>query len=315
MYTESNISIGVDLGGTNIKLGALKGKDLLAKKSIIAAAGDKMAERLPIIRDAINQLLREGAIRPADLAGIGIAFPSVVDGINKKILSRYVKFTDADEIDLEAWTRRHWNVPLALENDARAALVGEWQFGVGQDVDNIVMLTLGTGVGSGVLIDGKLIRGAHHLGGNLGGHTIINIHGGACNCGSFGCVETEASGWALHEKYRNHSLYEKSILSGATQISYQDVFSTDADMDPLAQEIRSHSLKTWAANALNFVHHFDPEILILGGGIMKSGHLIIPHVQAFIDQNAWLPSGSVKVVSAQQADFAGVLGMAFLAQN
>ena len=313
MDLPQKISIGVDLGGTHIKLGVLQGSTLLTYDRIDAEAHDRMADRLPILKQAIDRLLVEVRTDHLSLAGIGISFPSVVDHKNKKILSRYVKFTDADEIDLETWTQQNWGVPLALENDARAALVGEWQFGAGKGSSHIVMITLGTGVGSGVLLDGQLVRGAHHLGGNLGGHTIINLHGTNCNCGSSGCVETEASGWVLHDKYKDHPLYPASKLSAKQQINYHDVFECAAQDDPLAMEIKKHSLKTWAAHALNFVHHFDPELLLLGGGIMKSGNQILPYIQSFVDRYAWLPPGSVRIVPARYPDHAGVMGMAFLA--
>ncbi len=307
------LTIGVDLGGTTIKLGLVNGRDIVATKKILADADLNFASKLPAIRSAVDQLLADHRINPQQLEGIGLAFPSVVNSKRRKILSHYVKFSDADKVDLVQWAREHWSVPLALENDARAALVGEWQYGSGQGYSHVVMITLGTGVGSGVLLDGKLVRGAHHVGGNLGGHTIINLNGSTCNCGIRGCVESEASGWSVHEKFARDPLYPQSLLSQRGDINYQAVFQSAADGDAFATKIRDHSRHVWAVNALNFVHHFDPEVLILGGGIMKSADQIMPYVQDFIDENAWQPAGSIKVVAAKEHNYAGVLGMSYLA--
>src|SRR5699024_3396254 len=111
------------------------------------------------------------------LGGIGISFPGIVDHINKKIISRYVKYRDAHKVDLRRWLEKNdWNdVPLVLENDARSALIGEWQYGAGKGWNNTLMVTLGTGMGSAVLINGELFRGANFLGGSLGGHMTIDV--------------------------------------------------------------------------------------------------------------------------------------------
>ena len=309
------ISAGIDLGGTTIKIGVVQDGALLHSQTIQAASDQSMRKRLPIIESAINRAFTNLNLSLQALSAVGLAFPSIVDNKHKKILTRYVKFTDADEVDLNSWVTTCWGVPLALENDARAALVGEWQFGAGRGYQHIVMITLGTGVGSGVLLDGKLVRGAHHVGGNLGGHTIVNVGGSECNCGSLGCVETEASGWALHDNYKNDPKYRISKLSSQGKISYRKVFQYASQGDTFAKYIKDHSLKVWAANALNFVHNFDPEVLILGGGIMKSADQIIPFIQSFIDEYAWQPKGSIKVVAAEHENHAGILGMGYLAEQ
>ncbi|MCB0686635.1 MAG: ROK family protein [Saprospiraceae bacterium] len=305
--------VGIDLGGTNIKIGVVKDGAILISDSISAESDHSMRERLPVIRETIDRLLQKKQIDTDRLGGIGLSFPSVVDDKNRRILSRYVKFSDADEIDLNQWAIDIWGVPLALENDARAALVAEWQYGAGQGFDNIVQITLGTGFGSAVLLEGKLFRGAHHVGGNLGGHVMINFQGDPCNCGAYGCMETEASGWVLHNKWKQDPLYRDSLLAREDNITYRTVFQYQEDA--LSKKILAHSLQAWSANVYNLVHHFDPEVVIVGGGIMKSGDLIIHHLQDFVDQYCWQPRGSVKILAATHSEFAGMLGMAYLASR
>src|SRR5690606_25998850 len=106
---------------------------------------------------------------------------------------------DAPSLDLTGWCREAFGAPLVLENDANAAMIGEWRFGAGQDHDHAVMMIFGTGVGVSAITDGRLLRGAHGYGGVLGGHQTINLHGRLCPCGNMGCVETEASTWVLQE--------------------------------------------------------------------------------------------------------------------
>lgn len=307
------VYVGIDLGGTNIKIGLVGNGKILASESIFADAEHSMRDRLPVIRKTVDELLIKTGYTQNKIGGVGLSFPSIVDNKNRKILSRYVKFSDADEVDLNQWSLEHWKVPLALENDARAALVAEWQYGAGKGYQNIVQITLGTGFGSGVLLEGKLFRGAHHVGGNLGGHVMVNFQGDPCNCGAFGCMETEASGWVIHDKWKSDPLYPESKLSREEKITYKSVFHW-AQADALAAKTLKYSLQAWSANVYNLVHHFDPEVVIIGGGIMKSGDLIVRHLQEFIDRYCWQPPGSVKILPAQQSEYAGMLGMAYLAQ-
>jgi glucokinase len=307
--------IGIDLGGTNIKIGLVRDGTIFAQAALPAHSESPMEARLPEIEKAINELIVKTNDSPHQMAGVGISFPSVIDDRNRKILTKYVKFPGAEKIDFNRWSQECWGVPLALENDARAALIAEWQYGSGKGYQNIVLVTLGTGFGSAVLIEGRLFRGAHHAGGNLGGHTIINFLGAPCNCGGVGCMETEASGWVVHDKWVTDPDYAASALASEHEITYERVFKWAEKEDTLAKKILQHSLQAWSANIYNLVHHFDPEIVIIGGGIMKSGDLITNHVQNFLDEYIWQGPGQVKVAPAIHTEYAGMLGMAYLAQQ
>jgi len=309
------VNIGVDLGGTSIKIGLVKAGKVLIHTEIEAEADISFADKLPHIKQSIDQLLRDKKLFKSDLGGIGMAFPSIVDSKKMKILSKYVKYADADNIDLQKWARDAWGIPLLLENDARAALVGEWQMGAGRGARNLVFISLGTGVGSAVIIDGKLLKGAHFLAGNLGGHMIINFKGEPCNCGSFGCVETEASGWVLAQKFGDYPGLKQKEWAKDAPISFESIFTQAKKGDMLAKEIRDRCLKAWAAATINLVHAFDPEVIVMGGGIMKSKDQILPFIQEYVDTYTWLPPGTIKIVPAQQVKLAGIIGMAYLLEN
>ena len=200
-----------------------------------------------------------------------------------------------------------------MENDARAALVGEWQQGAGKGTDNLVMVTIGTGVGSAALINRRLLKGSHYLAGNLGGHQIIRFDGVRCNCGNVGCLESEASSWSLPGILKHDPRFEGSALS--SNPDFEAVFTQAETGDVFALEVRNRSLDVWAAGILNLVYAYDPERVVIGGGVMHSAGVILPYIQQKINQAAWLPPNAVEIVAAQHPDWAGVLGMGYLAEN
>src|SRR5262249_29473232 len=122
-----------------------------------------------------------------------MAFPSLIDSRTGRVLAAYGKYADAPQIDLPQWSRKTLRLPLIIENDARMALLGEWQAGAGRGCDDLVMVTLGTGIGTAALIEGIVVRGRHGQAGVLGGHLTVQQDGRQCTCGNRGCAEAEAS--------------------------------------------------------------------------------------------------------------------------
>ncbi|HNP22596.1 MAG TPA: ROK family protein [Panacibacter sp.] len=308
-------SIAIDLGGTKIKTGLVQNGEVLSSFSIDSNNEKGLRAKLPELEEGIKKLLQQHGLTTADVAGLGMATPGVVDCVEKRILSIDKKFGDAPGIDLVSWCNDALHLKLTLENDARSALVGEWQFGAAKGYDNVVLMTLGTGVGSSAVMEGKLLRGKHFLGGILGGHTVINYKGSLCNCGNIGCVETEASTWCIEKKVRAHADFAKSSLSKEAVIDYATIFRCATEADALALEMRNDSMDVWSAAAINLIHAYDPEILVLSGGIMASGGQIIPHLQNKINKHAWTPWGKVKIEAAAFINSAALLGVAHLVSN
>lgn len=303
--------IALDLGGTRIKFGLVDQGQLLASRTLELPSSDSLAAVLPVIERQIAQLLQETS--QTGLDAIGMAFPTIVDSDRMQLLYKYVKYNDANDLNLRAWAQEKWSAPLVLENDARAALLGEWQYGAGKGTDHLVMITIGTGVGSAALIQGRLIKGSHYLAGNLGGHQNIRFDGVRCNCGNIGCLESEASSWALPAIMRRYPGYAESAFTRGEKEDFAAVFRLAASNDPFALTVRDHCLEVWAAGILNLIFAYDPERVVIGGGVMHSAGVILPFLQHKIDQAAWLPENAVQLVAAQQPDWAGVLGMAYLA--
>jgi glucokinase len=303
------VGIGIDMGGTRIKIGLVKDGTLIAGIKIPASAHVTLEDRLAEIAEVVDKLLAEHKCTPS---GIGIAFPGIVDSDKSRILSKYVKYPDAKKVNLPEWAMKRWGIPLALENDARAALIGEWQYGAGRNCDNLVLVTLGTGVGSAALIEGKLLRGKHFLAGNLGGHISINLHGDECNCGSIGCVESEASTWALQKNIVKSPDFKTSALAHEAEVSFNTVFDCARKGDALAIRIQENCLKAWSLGILNLILSYDPERVVIGGGIMKSKDLVIPYVQRLIKNDSWINDNHIELVVAEQVEYAAILGMYYL---
>jgi glucokinase len=307
--------LAIDLGGTSIKLGLVRGGDLLLTDQLDAQSDRGLERRLPELVTRLNALLQQASLTLGDVVGIGMAMPGIVDSESRKVLVVNDKYNDAPEIDLITWTNENWGLPLWLENDTRAALLGEWHYGQGQGYDNLALMTLGTGIGTSAVIEGKLLRGKHFQAGILGGHFSINRAGIRCNCGNVGCGEAEASTWNLHNRVTAHSKYSQSVLSQQNQLDFKTIFQYADQGDQLAKAIRDECLDVWATCALNLVQAYDPEVLILGGGVMASGDFIIPPIQRKLDQNGWSAWGKVPVVAASLINSAALLGMGSLVYN
>lgn len=303
------VDIGIDMGGTRIKTGLVSDGNLIATSTVPASAHETLKGRLEALASEIDALLNANRAMPK---GVGIAFPGIVDPGRGKILSKYVKYPDAGKIDVDDWAMRNWGIPAALENDARAALLGEWQFGAGRGCEDLVLITLGTGVGSAVLLNGKMLRGRTFIAGNLGGHLSINLHGRECNCGNIGCLESEASTWALHSLLDKSPLFEASKLSKSEPVSFNTVFACAKDGDALAVEIKESCLKAWSLGILNLIRSYDPQRVIVGGGIMNSRDLVLPYVREMMKKDTWLRGNDVELVAAEQIEFAAIFGMHYM---
>ena len=303
---------GVDIGGTTIKVGISIDQELQEVVELPADSSGSLLDKLPEVASCVEQLCRQYSTGSAPDA-VGIAFPSIVDSDTLKITTRYVKFPDATHVDLAGWAEDTWGIPLALENDARAALVGEWQYGAGKGHDNIVMCTLGTGFGSAVVCNGMLLKGAHYVAGNLGGHMTIDYRGDICNCGGIGCVETRGSSWMLEKQYGNRPELATSALNDVSGLNFKDVFHYAELGDEFATEIRDDAIRAWSAAVSNLLHAFDPSILVIGGGIMKSRDIILPRIREYVDKYTWPDPGTYTIVPASHGHQAGVMGISYLA--
>lgn len=306
------VTLACDLGGTRMKIGVVRDGDVLAQTTIAANSKAGLVPGLPALKTVWLELLAQLKLKVSDCSGISVAFPSLVDAASGRVLAEYGKYADAPNLDLRAWAKQEFNLPLAIENDARMALIGEWKFGAGRGSDNVVMITLGTGLGTAAVIQGHVLRGQHGQAGVLGGHSTVRYGGRACTCGNLGCAEAEASTAFLGEIGGNMTGWLLSPLSHAKSVNYELVFNRAAEGDRCATQLRNHSLLVWATLAVNLIHFYDPEIVILGGGIMASRDVILPFIQTHVARHAHTPWGKVRVVASELEDRAALVAAEWL---
>ena len=303
-------SIGIDLGGTRIKAGLVENNILVEKKIIDAESNKGLQSNLHKLETAIEDLLKKREVRNGVLKGIGLAFPGIVNPISKKIISTNKKYDDGPQLNLVEWVSQKWNTAFYIENDARMAAVGEWIFGAGRGSNDIVAVTIGTGIGSSAIIEGRLLRGKHFQAGCLGGHFTVQYNGNECTCGNIGCVEAQASTWNINQMIKADPYFSKSSLANETDLDFQVVFQASRQKDAVATRIKYECLNIWSAGIINLIHAYDPEIVILGGGILNSKEEIIPYIQQRVDQYAWCPWGKVEIKASELMDDAAILGVA-----
>ena len=300
--------LAVDLGGSHAACALVSGTEILASETIPVTGTEIFEFVVSRLTSVIRQLLAGAPAKSEPCRGIGFSFCGLVDSTRGRILSTCGKHDGALGFDLVAWAQAEFNLPLRLENDARTALLGEWYAGAGRGSNDIVMMTLGTGVGGAAMIDGKLLRGKHFQAGCLGGHLGVNHKGRACSCGNVGCVEAEASSWSLPAICAAHPLFHKSPLAALPGISFEALFRIATNGDACAQEVRDACIEVWAAGAVSMIHAYDPEVLIVGGGIMNSGAEILPAMSEYIDCHAWTPWGKVMTRAATLKDRGALIG-------
>ncbi|WZL77401.1 ROK family protein [Eubacteriales bacterium mix99] len=296
-------SVSIDLGGTTIKLAVVKDGSVLTQSHIPALSGEGLKERLPDLEKRIREMVD---LRTID--GMGIAFPGIVDPTGKRILSVNGKYTDAMKMDLDAWCQKTFGLEMILENDANAALAGELSYGAGRGYGDAVIMILGTGVGTAAAMGGHLLRSKHHQAGCLGGHIAVEVDGRPCTCGSRGCLEANASTWALPLLAREDPGFAESGLSRESTIDYLALETWYKRGDPLAIRLFNHSVKCWSTGIINLIHAYDPELVILSGGVIKFKELYEPIVRR-VRKYAWTPWGEPEFRIAKDPEQSVVLGV------
>lgn len=298
-------ALAIDLGGSHVACAAVAGDHLLETLSIEADSKGRLASLLPKLTEALRALTeRHGN----NFVGIAFGFCGLVDGRTGRVVSTNLKYSDAIEIDLAAWARQEFGLPLILENDARLALLGERHSGAAQGSDDVVMMTLGTGIGTAVVIGGRLLRGKHFQAGCLGGHFTVVPRGRFCSCGARGCFEAEASTYALPNVCRTWPGFQNSDLAKESKLDFAAVFHCANEGDQVSREIRERSVDIWSACALSLVHAYDPELLVVGGGVMRSDYPILALIRKHVESSAWTPWGKVRVEAATLGSNAALMG-------
>ena len=303
--------ISIDLGGTVIKVGLVHEGRVLASSRIDAQSRDGLSSRLPLISDAIDSLILTSGLSKDGLGGIAVAFPGIVDIERKRAASTNAKYDDAPDLDLEKWVKDRYGVPFVMDNDARMAMVGEWKYGAGRDASDMVMMTIGTGIGTGVVVDSRPLYGRNWCAGSLGGHMIVDYKGRKCTCGNVGCVEAHASSFFLPYIISENKEISEAFRNDEKNRDFKTLFDKFRQGDHEAEVVLNECMDVWAAAIVNYIHAYDPQIVVIGGGIMKSADIILPYLREKVASLAWSPFGRVKIVASELGDDAALLASSY----
>ena len=306
--------VAIDLGGTFIKVGLIKNNELSDFRSI-PAHRERFVDNINSIEITINSLLYKWNVKMEDLYGIGLAFPGMVNPLEKKVVSTNSKYDDAVNVDFSSWVYDNWRTSFIIDNDARLAVVGEWKFGSGMKNRNMVMMTIGTGIGTGVVLDNRLINGSNYNAGSLGGHIIVDYRGRRCTCGNIGCVEAMASSFFLTDIIKCNLNLSNSFREKAIDYDFKKLFSLMQSGNRDAEIVCKECMDVWSAAIINYIYAYDPEVIVLGGGIMRSADIIIPYIEEKVHKLVWSSGDKVKIKPSLLGDNAALFGISYLLKN
>jgi glucokinase len=301
------VAIGVDLGATTIKA-ALVG----LRGDLLASFSEDSPRTISSLQDFVRSVRKQATV---PVLGIGIGCKGVIDAATTRVnrLPGDLNFLEGCMLrDLATVD----DLRVCADNDARAALVGEVLWGAARGRRNVVLLTLGTGVGAAALVDGVIVRGASGAACHLG-HVTFDIRGGLCICGNYGCLETCFSSRAIESAYFAHIHRASPTLLSVDEAgrvpSTEAIFQAAVDGDPSARRVLDLAIESLTAALVSFLHVFDPELLILGGNIAAAGpQLLAPLEEEVARRTRVLLGRKVPIVFQSTGGYGGVVGAAGL---
>lgn len=314
--------IGIDVGGTNVKIALVDNNGKIIYSNSVPTYA-KMGYEYTVnnIKQAIKDLMKETNTTPSDIEGIGFDFPGQVDcktGVVKLApnIPGWVNVPIAQMIEDE------FHIPTRIDNDVRCAALGELKFGAGRGCENFICITVGTGIGSGIVINGKVVRGATNAAGELG-HIKLQMNGGPiCGCGDTGCLEAFASGpaiVAMAQEYikggKSTKFREMAAVEGGEITPYM-VAKAAEEGDPVAKRIFEIVGEYIGIGLTSVINLLNPERVIIGGGVAESGELLLGPIRKTIKERAMVVAGNaVGIVPAQLGNSAGVIGASMLIEG
>src|SRR5687768_10805718 len=310
--------IGVDLGGTNIVAGAMPedGSREIAIRTEPTRAdqgAESVVDRIArMIDTVIAETIAETGAKRDDFAGVGIGSPGPLDRERGIVIVTpnlgWRNFPLRDEVSDRVGLR------ASLDNDANCATLGEWWCGAAKGARHVVGLTIGTGIGGGLILDGRLFHGASDVAGEIG-HTTIDSTGRRCKCGNYGCLEAYASGPAIAERAREaleggESSILLSLVDGdLSRITAQTVFEASKRGDAVALEVVRDTAALLGAGVANLINVFNPDIFVIAGGVTQAGDLLFDPLRAEVRRRAFKPAvDACRIVPGALPLSAGVVG-------
>ena len=305
---NKKLILACDLGGTNLRMAAVNAEgEILHFVKVATPKAKHPAEIVRLVVEAAEQCRAAVEHRGAVLA-LAAAVPATINAAEGIIL-KSPNIPALDEFGFSSVVSAALNLPVVLENDANAAATGEHAFGAAKGFLNAVTVTLGTGVGGGVIINGVLLRGVDGTAGEIG-HICVEPQGAPCGCGSVGCVEQYASATAIVRlTLESADQYPNSMLLSKTPLTSLDIYQAGIKGDALALETFRRMGFYLGAALADLVNVLNPEIIVIGGGASAAWDLFVPHTRQQINRHAFRePAERVRLVRSLLDDVAGILG-------
>jgi glucokinase len=304
--------IGLDLGGTSVKAGVVDDNGVVLSR-LQQKVGDDASQRtsasvVALLAECSHKVVAMAQLKMSDISGIGIGSPGILD-TDRGIVIAAANFKDWNNVHLTKLLSEALSLPVKLENDANAALLAEAWIGAAKGKTNVVMITLGTGIGGGLLIDGRILRGMG-MAGEVG-HQLLVDGGRECGCGQRGCFETYASGRGVARSAAESK--ELNAQFPGTKLDATQVFALATRERNTSAQIIIHQWAGYMATGLlNIARIVDPHVIILGGGVALNDGVVPMVTEAFL-QRAWrFEAGKPAIRLAQVGNDAGLIGAAYV---
>ncbi len=302
---------GVDIGGTTVKIGLFRTDGEIADKWEIPTHVENGGEAiLPDVAEALKKKMAEKNLEISQVSGIGIGIPAPVDenGIVQNTANLGWGYKEVKR-EMEVLT----GMNVAAGNDANVAALGEMWLGAGKGEKNMIMVTLGTGVGGGIIVNGQALAGAHGAGGEIGHLCVDPEETERCGCGNRGCLEQYASATGITRLARRRlAADDKASALREKELSAKAVFDALKEGDPVAEEIVEEFGAYLGYAMANLAAVTDPAVIVIGGGVSKAGEILLGYVEKYFKERAFFANKETRFVLAQLGNDAGICGAAKL---
>ncbi len=307
--------IGVDIGGTNTKIIVMDASERILQRNSVPTVIGSPSKSLLCIADAVEYSIKQLNMT-RQVSGIGIGVPGPTN--NKLGIAYYVPNLNWHDVDIRTFFKQRFNCPVSVENDGNINLLGEWHFGAGKGFTDLILITLGTGLGGGILVNGSLLHGASSLAGEIG-HMVIEPSQETCSCGNTGCWESFCSGRAMLRNARTVlPQYEHSLLLGYAnnnldQLTPKMILTGYRNNDLCSKVIVEKFVHYLSIGIVNLIHIFNPQKIILGGGISQASDIFLEPLNHEVLKRLMDSKMQCAIDCGDLLENAGAMGACYLA--
>ncbi|HCM1552925.1 ROK family protein [Vibrio parahaemolyticus] len=297
--------LGIDIGGSHTKYGLVHEHQVVFANQF---SSQKMglAEILASLKQLVLAELVESDVELSQLKGVAIALPGIVDSKKNILLDINKKLEEAVGYDFSSWSLESFGIRADLFNDAKQALMGEAISGCAHGVKDISLVIIGTGIGTAVMMDGKVLHSRNHVAGNIGGHLIGHVGGRRCTCGNQGCLEAYSSNSILDEYLKECGIDLKGVKVEGP-VDYKVIFD-HYESHKVCKKVGDELIAHWGSVVINMLHSYDSELIVLSGGVFNSSINILEKIKSYVLERAWMPAGSFEIVLAENPTYSVMLG-------